>query len=76
MLGLLYVKNYASPENMQNVMKCTLVTENVIVTSLKESKQVKFNFRVKSEWVLYWNHAVSNLLCVINGIIKNNIYRF
>lgn len=48
MLGLLYVKNYASPENMQNIMKYTLVTENVIVTSLKESKQVKFNFRVKS----------------------------
>lgn len=48
MLVVIYVKNHASPENTQNVMKYTKVIENIILTSLREIKQVKFKDRVKS----------------------------
>lgn len=47
-VGIIYVKDYASPKNVWNLMKYTSVIENVKVTSHKEIKQVKFNFRVKS----------------------------
>lgn len=50
-------------------MKYTLVTENVIVTTLKESKQVKFNFIVKSRSLEQCN--IKFILCNKWYIKKN-----